>query len=583
MKLLKTLGICSVFLILAYLINASGITVVFAQQPQTEKIQHFATTVHVNPDASIDVRETITYDFAGNSRHGIYRDIPTSYRTTLGNASIKLSDISVEDAEGIASTFTLSYLRGYTRIKIGDQNILVKGIKTYVIKYHVDRAIDYYKDFDELYWNATGNEWQIPIDSAEATIIFPQVISKDDVKISCYEGELGSTNTCNYSLNKNTSTQEVESVHFTSKASYKPYEGMTVAVGFPKGIVREPTQTENILQVIKDNWVIGLPIIVFILMFLLWFKKGKDPKGTGTIVAQYDAPDKLNPLEISAILHQGARNNDISAEIIYLATKGFIKITRIEVKGFIFSSTDYTLTKLKNGEEAESEIDRVLLESVFGTDQEIKISSLTNVFYKKLPKIKKATINAVIAKGYYLADPQKTSLKYGWVIIFCFILFAVFVISGHLTILAMFSMVLSVIIIIIFAAIMPKVTKQGALAREHMQGLKQYITVAEIDRIKFHNAPEKSPQLFETLLPFAMVLGVESAWAKQFETLYLTPPSWYNDSSGRAFNAVLFTNNLHAFSTAASSSFTSSPRSSSGSGGGGFSGGGGGGGGGGSW
>jgi uncharacterized membrane protein len=119
--------------------------------------------------------------------------------------------------------------------------------------------------------------------------------------------------------------------------------------------------------------------------------------------------------------------------------------------------------------------------------------------------------------------------------------------------------------------------------REQIQGLKRYIEVAEKDRINFHNAPEKKPELFEKLLPFAMVLGAEKAWAKQFEGIYSTPPSWYHGSSNSAFNAVLFTNNLSSFNAAATSSLTSAPKGGSGSGGGGFSGGGFGGGGGGSW
>ena len=133
---------------------------------------------------------------------------------------------------------------------------------------------------------------------------------------------------------------------------------------------------------------------------------------------------------------------------------------------------------------------------------------------------------------------------------------------------------------------MPKKTRQGVLAKEHILGLKQYLTVAEKDRIKFHNAPEKNPEHFEKLLPYAMVLGVERDWAKQFEGIYNKQPDCYNDSSGVPFSALVLSNSLDSFQTKANSALASRPSSAS-SGGSGFSGGvsggGFGGGGGGSW
>lgn len=136
--------------------------------------------------------------------------------------------------------------------------------------------------------------------------------------------------------------------------------------------------------------------------------------------------------------------------------------------------------------------------------------------------------------------------------------------------------------IMLFGLIMPARTKKGAEAREYLAGLKLYLTVAEKDRLEFHNAPEKNPQVFEKLLPYAIVLGVEKQWAKQFEHLMMPMPRWYSDPSATNFNSIIFISQLNAFSNNVSGVVM--PRgNSSGLGGGGFSGGGGGGGGGGSW
>jgi uncharacterized membrane protein YgcG len=120
---------------------------------------------------------------------------------------------------------------------------------------------------------------------------------------------------------------------------------------------------------------------------------------------------------------------------------------------------------------------------------------------------------------------------------------------------------------------------------QHLDGLKLYLGVAEKDRLAFHNAPEKNPQLFEKLLPYAIALGVEEAWAAAFKDILSQPPDWYHGSD--TFSASAFASSMHSFSTSAAASVASFPQSSgtgsSGSGGGGSSGGGGGGGGGGSW
>jgi len=148
------------------------------------------------------------------------------------------------------------------------------------------------------------------------------------------------------------------------------------------------------------------------------------------------------------------------------------------------------------------------------------------------------------------------------------------------------SFAISGLLIIIFGLFMPAKTRKGALAKEHILGFKKYLSVAEKDRIEFHNAPKKNPERFEKLLPYAMALGVEEEWAKQFEGIYDKQPDWYGGPSAARFNALTLTRSLNSFSSSANSTLASKPSSASG-GGSGFSGGGSGGGfgggGGGSW
>ncbi len=546
-------------------------------QGLVEYVERFDTAIVLNQDASMRVTETLVYNFGSLERHGIYRDVPVSYKTDLGNRSTAVSNISVTDQSGAAYPFSTARSGVNERIKIGDPDKTVKGTKTYVISYTVSRMIGYFSQFDELYWNATGNAWVVPIGEASVVLTLPKPILKENLSISCYEGKTGSTESCTSLTDVASGT--VRTISYTASHSFAAGEGLTIAIGFPKGVVYQPTRFERILASVKDNWVIGIPLLVLLGMFIHWYRKGRDPHGRGTIVPQYEAPKGMMPLEMYMLMHDRVSNNAISSEIIFLATRGYLTVAKTDGKTLVFSTTDYVLTKLKPGDDLPT-AEKALFDGLFTEGDEVRLSALKDHFYKNISIIKKATTESVIAKNYFATDPNMTRTWY--VLAGGAVMFVAFYL-GSFGALAAVSGALSGAIVILFGLFMPKVTKTGARAREEVQGLKMYMDVAEKDRINFHNAPSKNPALFETLLPFAMILGVEKAWAKQFEGIYTAQPSWYSDPGMHGFSPILFTNDLHSFSSGAAATLASAPGGSSGSGGGGSSGGGFGGGGGGSW
>src|SRR3989344_2832496 len=131
-------------------------------------------------------------------------------------------------------------------------------------------------------------------------------------------------------------------------------------VGFPKGIVIKPSNFEVALETAKDNWIIGLPILTFIACFYLWYTRGRDPKGRGIIIAQYDPPDNLTPAEVGPIVDEHTQNKDITAEIIFLATQGYLKIKQMEGRGSIFKSKDYELELLNNDSNRLNEFQKII-------------------------------------------------------------------------------------------------------------------------------------------------------------------------------------------------------------------------------
>lgn len=541
-----------------------------------EHIERLSTSITLRSDAVLDIVETIVYDFGGNERHGIYRDIPLDFIGGSGKKQrIKVDVLSITDEKGEVYEYTQSKKNGNMRIKIGDPDLFVRGQRTYVLSYEVRYALSYFSQFDELYWNALGHEWPVTTSNASVEVFFPDDLQGDDIQKSCYSGIRGSTDRCD-----EFGRWEGGVFRMVFPRPLASGEGVTVAFGFPKGVVYEPTWLERFSAEFFSYKALAFPLVVFIGMFVLWHRAGKDPKGRGVIIAEYTVPENLTPLEAAGLIESKVTARHVSAAIIGLAVFGYITIRKIKEKKLFFDEEEYVF--LRTNKKAWHSIDEALLRGLFGKaddyGKEVRLSDLKTVFYKEIPIIEKEALVSLVTRGFFPHNPKTVLVRY---ILLGFLgIFACFVFFQPQEFITIISFVISFVIYFLFSLIMPKTTKTGALLKERLLGLKEYLQIAEKDRLAFHNAPEKEPKIFEELLPYAMIFGVEKSWAKEFEEIYTTPPEWYSDSSMGAFSAGSFASSLEGFQTSAGSTLSSSPGGSSG---GGSSGGGGGGGGGGSW
>jgi uncharacterized membrane protein len=570
-----------------------------------EKITNFYVTVELKHDSSVAIEEVIQYDFGASRHHGIYREIPVSYQTSKGRRSISISQVLVTDKNDNELPSKISSEGKNLKIRIGDPNKYVLGEKYYRIKYVVKRAINYFDDYDEFYWNITGNDWDVPINRAFAKIILPESIQRNNLQLVCFQGRQGSKEECSMITPTGSQKNQIKEIIFSQFSSsfndpgLSRQEGLTIVVGLPKGILKEPSFFENFLSIVWDNKIVFLPLITILFLFCFWYKKGRDPKGRGTIIAHYEAPDDLSPIELGTIVDERVDRRDLSAEIIHLAVNGYIRIKRLQKKTLIFSwGNDYLLKQLKIGDTLTKGFQRELLEDIFkkgkqskekGIIREIKLSELKNKFYADSQKLIRLIYNRVVQQGYFVKNPRKvkgTFITISILIVFIGRPFLLSILSST-GLIGEISMAICSIAFFLFGLIMPKKTKKGVLTKEKILGLKEYLEVAEKARIKFHNAPKKDPQLFEKLLPYAMVLEVEKEWARQFEGIYKGSPSWYEDTTFNSFAPLYLISSMHDFSKNTNENLFSSSRGAagghSGFGGGGFSGGGFGGGGGGSW
>jgi uncharacterized membrane protein len=548
------------------------------------RIENFDAHIVVARDGTIDVTEKIEARFIGSPWHGLYRSIPVEYVTPQGlNYTLFLTVKHVTGADGHALKFESSRVRHYRKLKIYVPDA-DDSEQTIYIEYTISDAIKFFEDHDELYWNVTGDEWDVPIESARADILLPAGVT--NIRATPFTGAYGSRA-------KDAETDVVgNGVEVRTTAPLAYHTGLTVAVAFDKGLIKEPSAVTLFGRFLRSNWPLFLPVAVFCIMFYLWWTRGRDPR-LRPIVAQYAPPDNFTPGEAGTLVDNSADIRDITASIVDLAVRGYIVIEEVQkdrMLGFVHEK-DYNFIVQKDRPQwaVLKPHEQVLLNGFFsaGTAGEtISMDSLQNRFYKSLPDMKNRIFESLVSQGYYRRRPDSVRSSYlgAGIAVGVLVIWGGPVVASALSAAALpfiIGGILSALVICIFGWFMPAHTEQGARALENILGFEDFLNHVESDRF---NRTIKTPQMFEKFLPFAMALGVEKNWSKAFQGIMTEPPGWYRGGSGPIFYPVNFTSSLNSMSSRAGSVMASAPRSSGGSGfggGGGFSGGGFGGGGGG--
>jgi len=544
-------------------------------------IEGFDATIVVQPDAAIAVTESIVARFTG-SWNGIYRTIPVQYHTPQGfNWTLRLDQVRATDADGQPLRLEASRERHYVKYKIwvpGAEN----ATRTVVLHYRATNGLRFFEDHDELYWNVTGDEWDVPLQAATARIDLPS--GATGVRSIAFNGAYGST-ARDATLETSGTTVRAAMPHALGY-----HEGLTVVVGWDKGVVTPPSTTQRVTRVLASNWPLVIPIPVFLLAFLVWRRRGRDPRAL-PVAVQYEPPGGLTPGEAGVLLDNSADMRDITATLVDLAVRGFLRIEERDDRKLLglIGSREYLLHRLDPPAGASGLLphEQRVLDGVFtGRGTSVELSDLENEFYSKLPGIKNSVFDELLKRGYYHARPDR--VRGHWV---AGAVFAGVLVGGcGISLAPKFLMTpvpfvvaaaLVALILLVFSRIMPARTEAGARVREAVLGFEEFLRRVESEHFK--RVILSKPELFDRYLPYAMAFGVEQKWAKAFEGILSQSPTWYTGAPGVTFSPSRFSSNLGLMSSKVSSTMSSSPRSSGGSGfgGGGSSGGGGGGGGGG--
>ncbi|MFC7484644.1 DUF2207 domain-containing protein [Luedemannella flava] len=571
-----------------------------------EKVDEYATAIVINADASLDVTETITYDFGDNDRHGIIRRIPASFRyDDEHNRVYPISDVDVT-MDGRPVEFERSSEGGYQIIKIGDPDDTISGAHTYRLRYHVTGALNDFADHTELYWNAVGNEWEALVAGATATVTAPVQITR----AACYAGEATSRLPCDRATIDGTTAS-------FAQGPQRPGEGLSIVVALPVGAVAatEPVLVPrrsfaNSFRVTPVTVGVGtgLALAGVAGALLLAWRVGRDRRyvgllpgltpepgegaveerqplvGAPPVSVEFGAPDNVRPGQVGTLFDERAHVVDVTATIIDFAVRRHLRITELADK-------DWELTKLTDGDPTFLPYERELFDALFSTGDTVKLSDLKGTFAKHLSQVREALYADMVTQGWYRRSPEATrtvAVVLGFLAvglsIAALILLGVFLGLGLIGV----GLVVAAVTFLVVAWFLPARTGKGSAMLERVKGLRLYIATAEVAQLQF----QEKVRIFSTFLPYAMVFGLAERWAGIFADLDLdtTGPDgtpglyWYGGLAG--WNLAHFNASIGSFATATTGTIASVPASSGSSGfsgGGGFVGGGAGGGGGGSW
>jgi uncharacterized membrane protein YgcG len=500
-------------------------------------VEAFDIALTVREDGTMLVVESVRYRFTG-SWNGVFRDIPIQYRTPRGlEHRLELDDIVVTNPAGGSYRHELSREGRNRRIKVWVPGA-TDATHTVEFRYSVRNPLLFFNGagegftdgYDELYWNVTGHESSIPIEAASATVLLPDGLA--GLQIRTYTGHYGSQSS-------NAVTTEIPGGYeIRSTRAFEPREGLTIAVSWNPGVIARPNLVMKSWRVLRWNWVLLLPFLSFFLSWNHWKRHGKDPERL-SIAPQYEPPQGLVPAEIGTLVDHTPDMRDITASLVDLAVRGYIRIEEREVTSLmgLRSSGEYTfhLEKPRDTWEELNDFERTLLRELFRCGrpprEEVLSEDLNVNFYKALPGLKIRLLNQMVEDGLYRKRPDLVVDRY-WELALGLaatlsIVLLVAGIAGFLgagPVAVILGGLGAIIPPIIFAPLMSRRTEKGTRTLEHVLGFEEFLLRAEKDRME---RLTDSPEMFERYLPYAMALGVETKWARAFEGIYKQTPTWY--------------------------------------------------------
>ncbi len=537
-------------------------------QVKTWEFERFDVDIQVNTDGSLSVRETQVINFTGSFSF-LNRDLTAGkagFDEGRSYGAVRFKDIKVTDLAGReVSDVKVEGITDGKRVRIGFNAFNEQ--KGWVIEYRMTGALIYAPEYDRLYYNTVSYDRSVPIKASRTTVTLPEGTDMSEVKWTQYPNE----NLPPSSLNSGVEGRTI----WWEATDLAPYTTLTIDVAFPKGLVSVPLTYRSWFGAVMIALAALLGFGALLGMIILWYRKGRDIGAPELDVVRYEPPPDLRPAEVGVLVNESPTISDITATIVDLAIRRKLVINEQEktgIKGlldareFSFQRWDKDLTDL-------APFEKQLMDGLFESGDTVTEDDLENKFYTHIPEIDGDLKDQVLDKGFFDGDPSKVKHRYTMIgLLLLLLIIPVFLVRAWIDLGYLYAFVPALAIagvsIFIVGRFMSRRTAKGSEALSYVKGFKEYMATAEQEEMKF-----MTPENFQANMPYAMVLGVATAWAEKFKDIYTEPPDWYRGYYPGAFSTVYLADSLSRMETSVGSTLSSSPSSSGGGGGGGFGGG----------
>ncbi|MEV7873820.1 DUF2207 domain-containing protein [Microbacterium sp. NPDC089188] len=554
--------------------------------------------------AELAVTETLVARFPDEDQNrGIIRSLPDDY----DGVPLHTRVVSVTDASGAPIPYDVETDRREVRVLTGDDSF-VRGVLTYVISYTQRDAIRSFADTnaDEFYRDINGTQWEQPFGAVSARLRVDPALTDAalDGAAACYVGTQGSSQTC--TLDRTTDGGGL--VFEAGAEGLAPGENVTIAVGFARGtfvageVVRTPLEQFSVdaapLLAGSSLGAVGVGALG-VAAAVMARRRGRDAEGRGIIVAEYDPPAGVDVLQGAELVAR--RGTGIPAAIVDTAVAGHLRI--------VDDGDARSLSlELVTAEGADA-LHGAILGAVFGAHARpgarVSVGPERQDVAKALQRLPLAAASELRARGWSEKQRLGRSLAAAGVAVGAFVVAVLALILAAMGTTPAWWQIAAIPVTVVLGILSftllryrDRITDAGAPARDHLRGLREYLQLAEADRLRVLQSPEGAERrridagdarqvlyLYERLLPWAIVWGVEKEWSEALDTRVRESGDdlhWYRGGGGFSSAALMSTmGTLRTASTPVATTTSGSGSFSGGSFGGGFSGGGSGGGGGG--
>ncbi|WP_146999035.1 DUF2207 domain-containing protein [Leptotrichia trevisanii] len=553
----KKFSILFIFMVM-FLFNSSRLTAVILH---SEKIRNYEVTVQINKNGTLTVNEVIDYEFDGAAKHGIYRDIPL--RSKKNGVDIYKSYIKMNSIKrnGFSEEYSTKLFDEGIRYRVGSADRFVEnGINRYEFNYVIYNAVFEKNGIYQVYFNAIGQFWQVPIEKAVVNVRFGNgkpVLENEISQLDVFTGKYGQSGK-DYITNLNNRTVEIK----TNKV-LEAYNGLSFRLNLKTDNI-SPTFWDKLQTLYYAYPLIAVGPLVIILLaiygFITWYIFGRDV-GKKAIVPEFNIPKDISAMYAAYINGEREPKEILTIGVLSLLSKSYVEADDEEGNG---KNVKYTLSNSKRSKLELAEEEKIVFNALSDTgyifkrerslyDASNKILGLFEKEYKKKVYRDNSIFNIAFIIGIIVVFMVSSTASSGttgvsdsdfgvvslimiasffgillnmifsiikniygnnstflkvikWItILFISVIYGVlnFIVIG--IIMAMYT---------VYSKIIGKYTVDGMRKKEYLDGMKMYIKTAEANQIMKFNDVDELVAYFKGILPYAVALGVKNEAVK---------------------------------------------------------------------